>query len=67
MSAEAAMDTSTEDNDFNNEPHASGGGVESGGRKVTVSEALAAEGASKEQSYHSLETGRAETDTNAVD
>ena len=35
--------------------------------KVTVSEALAAEGASKEQSYHSLETGRAETDSNAVD
>ena len=35
--------------------------------KVTVSEALAAEGASKEQSYHSLETGRAETDKNAVD
>ena len=31
MSAEAAMDASTEDNDFNNEPRASGSGVESDG------------------------------------
>ena len=65
MSVEAAMEASTEDNDFNNEP------VEvewkEGEGKWKASEALAAEGASKEQSYLSLETGRAETDTNAVD